>query len=76
MKIAPLMDALTPYTRIRQVLVNTGQHYDEAMSKGFLRELALSRDGRQLAFTFGVPLREPWIIEHFLPLSKNGESRR
>jgi len=34
-----------------------------------LRELAVTRDGRRLAFTYGVPTREPWIIEHFLPPS-------
>jgi UDP-N-acetylglucosamine 2-epimerase (non-hydrolysing) len=39
MKIAPLMDALRSVPGIRQILVNTGQHYDEAMSKGFMREL-------------------------------------
>jgi len=43
MKIAPLMDALVGATGIKQLLVNTGQHYDEAMSKGFLRELASPR---------------------------------
>jgi UDP-N-acetylglucosamine 2-epimerase (non-hydrolysing) len=35
------MEALKPAAGIRQILVNTGQHYDEAMSKDFLRELAL-----------------------------------
>jgi UDP-N-acetylglucosamine 2-epimerase (non-hydrolysing) len=48
MKIAPLMDALKNVPDIRQVLVNTGQHYDEAMSKGFLRELALPAPDRDL----------------------------
>ena len=41
MKIAPLMEALSGAAGIRQLLVNTGQHYDEAMSKGFLCELGL-----------------------------------
>lgn len=41
MKIAPVMDALGGDSRIRQVLVNTGQHYDNAMAGGFLAELAL-----------------------------------
>ncbi len=44
-KIVPLMEALTGVPGIRQVLVNTGQHYDEAMSKGFLRELGLQYAG-------------------------------
>src|SRR3954454_3567839 len=48
MKIAPLMEALRGASGIRQVLVNTGQHYDEAMSKGFLRELSLPRPDRDL----------------------------
>jgi len=33
---------------LRQVLVNTGQHYDEAMSTGFLRELGLPKPDRDL----------------------------
>jgi UDP-N-acetylglucosamine 2-epimerase (non-hydrolysing) len=48
MKIAPLMEALKGAPGIRQVLVNTGQHYDEAMSKSFLRELALPAPDRNL----------------------------
>jgi UDP-N-acetylglucosamine 2-epimerase (non-hydrolysing) len=48
MKIAPLMDALRDAPGIRQVLVNTGQHYDEAMSTGFLRELGLPAPDRNL----------------------------
>lgn len=48
MKIAPLMDAFKGEDGIRQVLVNTGQHYDEAMSKGFLRELGLPVPDRDL----------------------------
>ena len=48
MKIAPLMDALKGRPRIRQILVNTGQHYDEAMAKGFIRELSLPMPDRDL----------------------------
>ena len=48
MKIAPLMEALRDAPGIRQLLVNTGQHYDEALSKGFLRELALPVPDRNL----------------------------
>src|SRR3954469_17556000 len=48
MKIAPLMDALKNAPRIRQILVNTGQHYDEAMAKGFIRELSLPMPDRDL----------------------------
>src|SRR5437867_1402683 len=48
MKIAPIMEALRAETRARQVLVNTGQHYDEAMAAGFLRELQLPTPDRDL----------------------------
>lgn len=48
MKIAPLMEALKDAPGIRQILVNTGQHYDEAMSKSFLRELQLPVPDRNL----------------------------
>jgi UDP-N-acetylglucosamine 2-epimerase (non-hydrolysing) len=48
MKIAPIMEALRAEPRARQVLVNTGQHYDEAMAAGFLRELQLPTPDRDL----------------------------
>jgi len=48
MKIAPVMDALRGDSRIRQVLVNTGQHYDESMAGGFLKELQLPVPDRNL----------------------------
>jgi UDP-N-acetylglucosamine 2-epimerase (non-hydrolysing) len=48
MKIAPLMEALQPSENIRQLLVNTGQHYDEAMAGGFLKELQLPVPDRDL----------------------------
>jgi UDP-N-acetylglucosamine 2-epimerase (non-hydrolysing) len=41
MKIAPLIEALRAGSPFRQVLVNTGQHYDDAMAGGFVRDLAL-----------------------------------
>ncbi len=48
MKIAPLMEALRAVAGLRQVLVNTGQHYDEAMAKSFIRELRLPVPDRDL----------------------------
>ena len=41
MKIAPLMDALRAGAPFRQVLVNTGQHYDDMMARAFVRDLGL-----------------------------------
>ena len=43
MKIAPLMDAVRAGGRLSQVLVNTGQHYDENMAGGFFTELGMPR---------------------------------
>jgi UDP-N-acetylglucosamine 2-epimerase (non-hydrolysing) len=48
MKVAPVMDALRGDARVRQVLVNTGQHYDESMAGGFLKELGLPTPDRDL----------------------------
>ena len=48
MKVAPLADAVKAYNlshdgnrRIEQVIVHTGQHYDEKMSKLFFDELGI-----------------------------------
>jgi UDP-N-acetylglucosamine 2-epimerase (non-hydrolysing) len=43
MKVAPVMEALARVDGVRQMLVNTGQHYDDTMAGGFLRELNLPR---------------------------------
>jgi UDP-N-acetylglucosamine 2-epimerase (non-hydrolysing) len=48
MKIAPLMRAIEAHNSstdphpIRQILVHTGQHYDENMSDAFFRDLAIT----------------------------------
>jgi UDP-N-acetylglucosamine 2-epimerase (non-hydrolysing) len=41
MKIAPLMAEYGKHGQIEPVLVHTGQHYDEKMSKLFFRELSI-----------------------------------
>src|SRR5256885_4546327 len=48
MKIAPLIGALRSAHGVRQLLVNTGQHYDEAMAGGFIRALGLPMPDRDL----------------------------
>ena len=40
-KLAPLHHALEPYAALRKTIVHTGQHYDEAMSEVFFRELGI-----------------------------------
>lgn len=41
MKVAPVIDALKEYDKIRQVLVHTGQHYDSNMSDIFFQQLGI-----------------------------------
>jgi UDP-N-acetylglucosamine 2-epimerase (non-hydrolysing) len=48
MKIAPIIEALRPVPGLRQLLINTGQHYDESMAGGFFKELALPPPDRDL----------------------------
>ncbi|HEX7078008.1 MAG TPA: UDP-N-acetylglucosamine 2-epimerase (non-hydrolyzing), partial [Candidatus Eisenbacteria bacterium] len=48
MKMAPILEALRAYPRIRPFLVHTGQHYDEAMSRVFFTELGLPKPDRNL----------------------------
>jgi UDP-N-acetylglucosamine 2-epimerase (non-hydrolysing) len=40
-KVAPVVDALRSRLDIEIVLIHTGQHYDDAMSGAFVRDLAL-----------------------------------
>jgi len=41
MKIAPIVAELSAYPQVQQLLVHTGQHYDDNMSAIFFRELGL-----------------------------------
>jgi UDP-N-acetylglucosamine 2-epimerase (non-hydrolysing) len=54
MKIAPIAEAIRRRGRLRQVLINTGQHYDEAMAGSFFRELDLPRPDRDLGVGSGT----------------------
>ena len=42
-KIAPVLESLDRYDEIETVLVNTGQHYDRAMSDAFFEQLEIRR---------------------------------
>lgn len=54
-KIAPLMDALRPHAaRAETLLVHTGQHYDEEMSKMFFDQLGIPRPGMNLEVGSGT----------------------
>lgn len=43
MKIAPLMREMVKYEKINAVLVHTGQHYDDRMSKFFFDDLGIPK---------------------------------
>ncbi len=42
MKVAPIIDALSKYN-IKQLLIHTGQHYDEKMSRNFFDDLGMPK---------------------------------
>ena len=54
MKAAPVIGALRAYPRIRQVLVNTGQHYDDSMAGQFFTEFQLPTPDRDLGVGSGT----------------------
>lgn len=74
MKIAPIMRVMSEYPKsFEQVLVHTGQHYDENMSKVFFEELELPRPDVNLEVGSGshawqtaeiMQRFEPIVIEH------------
>ena len=41
MKIAPIVDVMRRTPGIEQILLHTGQHYDEGMSDVFFRDLGI-----------------------------------
>jgi UDP-N-acetylglucosamine 2-epimerase (non-hydrolysing) len=73
MKIAPLMRAFQARPEVRPVLVHTGQHYDERMSRLFFEQLEIPRPDVNLevgsashaAQTAEIMKRfEPVVLEH------------
>jgi UDP-N-acetylglucosamine 2-epimerase (non-hydrolysing) len=73
MKIAPVIEALAATGRVRPVLVHTGQHYDENMSRLFFDELGIPKpdvnlevgSGSHAAQTAEIIRRfEPVCVEH------------
>jgi UDP-N-acetylglucosamine 2-epimerase (non-hydrolysing) len=54
MKIAPVMAALRPLGGLEQLLVHTGQHYDQTMAQVFFEELGLPRPDVDLGVGSGT----------------------
>ena len=55
MKIAPIIEAMNHYSdRIDQMLVHTGQHYDEKMSKAFFEDLGMPKPDIDLGVGSGT----------------------
>jgi len=58
MKIAPIIDELATHPYVRQLLVHTGQHYDDNMSGVFFRELGLPEPDIYLGVGSGSHARQ------------------
>jgi UDP-N-acetylglucosamine 2-epimerase (non-hydrolysing) len=52
-KIAPLLEALKARPGLEPFVVHTGQHYDDAMSAGFFRDLEMPEPDRNLGVGSG-----------------------
>ena len=54
MKMAPIIDAMDRYPKqIRHLLIHTGQHYDEKMSKAFFDDLGMPKPDIDLGIGSG-----------------------
>ena len=54
MKVAPLIDELKKYKKIKPILVHTGQHYDYNMSGSFFKELKIPKPDYNLGVKAGL----------------------
>ncbi len=69
MKIAPLMRAFSRRVRFQTLLVHTGQHYDENMSKLFFDQLAIPKPDINLEVGSGShAVQTAQIMERFEPI--------
>ena len=58
-----------------RVDATTGEARPLGLRMDRLRDLAVSPDGRKIAFTTGAPLRYPWIVENYLPRPPRRQAR-
>lgn len=74
MKVAPILDAMRSHSgRFANVLIHTGQHYDERMSQSFFADLGMPRPDYNLEVGSGTHAEqtakvmiaiEPLLLEH------------
>ena len=53
MKVAPVIRALREFGQVEQILIHTGQHYDDALSAEFFEDLELPRPNLNLGVGSG-----------------------
>lgn len=69
MKVAPVLRASAALSGVRQYLLHTGQHYDEAMSDRFFQDLALPRPDFNLGVGSGThTVQTAKIMTEFEPV--------
>lgn len=69
MKVAPVLSALKQYSKIKQTLVHTGQHYDTNMSDVFFQQLEIPAPDANLGVGSGSHARQTAdIMTRFEPV--------
>jgi UDP-N-acetylglucosamine 2-epimerase (non-hydrolysing) len=69
MKVAPVLSALKQYSKIKQSLIHTGQHYDTNMSDVFFEQLAIPAPDVNLGVGSGSHARQTAeIMTRFEPV--------
>jgi UDP-N-acetylglucosamine 2-epimerase (non-hydrolysing) len=69
MKVAPVLGALKHYSKIRQTLIHTGQHYDTNMSDVFFQQLEIPAPDVNLGVGSGSHARQTAeIMTRFEPI--------
>src|ERR1700732_1081088 len=58
MKVAPVLSALKQYSKVKQSLIHTGQHYDTNMSDVFFEQLAIPAPDVNLGVGSGSHARQ------------------
>src|ERR1700736_6446828 len=69
MKVAPVLSALKQYSKVKQTLIHTGQHYDTNMSDVFFQQLEIPAPDANLGVGSGSHARQTAeIMTRFEPI--------